>query len=71
MNFYIFIKKINNHNIVINNHNIVINNHNIIINILIQYINNYLIYLLALAKESKTYIINIPKNKYNINSSVI
>ena len=35
MNLYIFIKKINNHNILINNHNILINNHNIIINILI------------------------------------
>ena len=28
-------------------------------------------YLLALANESNTKIINIPKNRYNINSSVI
>lgn len=33
--------------------------------------NFYLIYLLARAKESKTKIIKIPKNKYKISSSVI
>lgn len=31
----------------------------------------YLVYLLDRAKESNTKIMNIPKNKYNINSSVI
>lgn len=38
---------------------------------LINIIYIYLTYLLALANESKTKIINIPKNKYNISSSVI
>lgn len=40
-----------------------------ILNILYKY--TYRTYLLARANESRTNKINIPKNKYNISSSVI